>query len=183
MLVIGIDPGSASGAVAWLHSDGRAGVHDLPLIAGTLDPHALRSLLLDTPEPAAAVYVEHVSAMPRQGVASTFKFGRAVGAIHATVALAGLRLELVTPPVWKRWHRLGKEKELARGLAIRFFPTLAPKMARKKDGHRAEALLIGAFGLHMLDGDGRPLTAPASPAQPRNRVRRRARPPQPVSEP
>ena len=88
MLVIGIDPGSASGAVAWLHAEGRAGVSDLPLIAGAIDPHALRSLLLDTPEPATAVYVERVSAMPRQGVASTFKFGRAVGAIWATVALA-----------------------------------------------------------------------------------------------
>ncbi len=91
---MGIDPGSASGAVAWLHADGRAGVNDLPLIAGALDPHALHALLLDTPEPATAVYVERVSAMPRQGVASTFKFGRAVGAIWATVALAGLRLEL-----------------------------------------------------------------------------------------
>ena len=64
MLVVGIDPGSASGAVAWLHAEGRAGVNDLPLIAGALDPHALRSLLLDTPEPATAVYVEHVSAAP-----------------------------------------------------------------------------------------------------------------------
>ncbi len=41
VLVIGIDPGSASGAVAWLHVDGRAAVSDLPLIAGALDPHAL----------------------------------------------------------------------------------------------------------------------------------------------
>ena len=45
MLVIGIDPGSASGAVAWLRADGRAGVHDLPLIDGNVDPHALRALL------------------------------------------------------------------------------------------------------------------------------------------
>ena len=97
MLVIGIDPGSASGAVAWLHAEGRAAVSDLPLIAGVLDPHALRTLLLDTPEPATAVYVEHGSARPRQGVSSSFKFGRAVGAIWATVSLAGLRLELVTP--------------------------------------------------------------------------------------
>ncbi len=154
MLVIGIDPGSASGAVAWLHAEGRAAVSDLPLIAGALDPHALRSLLLDTPEPATAVYVEHVSAMPRQGVASTFKFGRAVGAIWATVSLAGLRLELVTPTEWKRWHRIGPEKEHARALAIRRFPALASDMARKKDADRAEALLIGAFGLHMLAAPG-----------------------------
>ena len=150
MLVIGIDPGSASGAVAWLHADGRADVSDLPLIVGVLDPHALRSLLLDTPEPAAAVFVEHVSAMPRQGVASTFKFGRAVGAIWATVALAGLRLGLVTPTEWKRHHRLGPEKEKARALALRRFPALATGLARKKDADRAEALLIAAFGIHAL---------------------------------
>ncbi len=154
MLVIGIDPGSASGAVAWLHAEGRAAVSDLPLIAGALDPHALRTLLLDTPEPATAVYVEHVSARPRQGVASTFKFGRAVGAIWATVSLAGLRLELVTPTEWKRWHRIGPEKEQARALAIRRFPSLASDMARKKDVDRAEALLIGAFGLHALTAAG-----------------------------
>ncbi len=53
MLVIGIDPGSASGAVAWLHAEGRAAVHDLPLIAGAIDPHALRSLLLERPAGAA----------------------------------------------------------------------------------------------------------------------------------
>ena len=156
MLIVGIDPGSASGAVAWAHADGHAAVSDLPLIAGTLDPHALRTLLLDTPEPATAVYVEHVSAMPKQGVASTFKFGRAVGAIWATVQLTGLRLELVTPTEWKRWHRIGPEKEQARALAIRRFPALASDMARKKDADRAEALLIADFGLRAYASTGVP---------------------------
>jgi hypothetical protein len=156
VLVIGIDPGSASGAVAWVHPDGQAAVSDLPLIAGALDPHALRTLLLDTPEPATAVYVEHVSAMPRQGLASTFKFGRAVGAIWATVQLTGLRLELVTPTEWKRWHRIGPEKEQARALAIRRFPALASDMARKKDADRAEAALIADFGLRACASAGVP---------------------------
>ena len=38
--------------------------------AARSNSHALRALLLGTPEPAAAVYAEWVSAMPRQGVAS-----------------------------------------------------------------------------------------------------------------
>jgi hypothetical protein len=59
MTVIGIDPGSASGAVAWLCADGRAGVHDLPLIAGALDPHALRALLLDTPASTRSTNTSH----------------------------------------------------------------------------------------------------------------------------
>ena len=42
----------------------------------------------------------------------------------------------------------------ARALAIRRFPALAPELARKKDADRAEALLIGAFGLHALAAAG-----------------------------
>ena len=149
MIVFGIDPGSAKGGMAWVASDGRAAVGDLPLIDGAVDPHALAAFLRSSPEPAAAVYVERVGAMPRQGVASTFKFGRAVGAIHATVQLCGLRLELVTPAKWKGLHRLGPDKEQARGLAIRRFPSLAADLARKKDADRAEALLIADAGLRM----------------------------------
>lgn len=149
MIAFGIDPGSRSGAVAWVADDGRATVHDLPLVAGELYPHALRAILLDAPESASAVFVERVSAMPRQGVASTFAFGRAVGAIHASVQLAGLRLELVTPSAWKRALGLGKDKEAARALALRRFPALAADLARSKDVDRAEALLIASLGLRM----------------------------------
>ena len=147
MIVFGIDPGSAKGGMAWVASDGTAAVDDLPLVAGTVDPHGLAAFLRSAP--AAAVYVELVGAMPKQGVASTFKFGRAVGAIHATVQLCGLRLQLVTPAKWKRLHRLGPDKEQARGLAIRRFPGLAASLARKKDADRAEALLIADAGLRM----------------------------------
>jgi hypothetical protein len=145
-VVIGVDPGSASGAVAWIAADGGAGVSDLPLVAGTVDPHRLKALLLSAPQPVAVVFIENVAAMPRQGVSSTFKFGRAVGAIHATIALAGLRLELVTPTTWKKHHHLGADKEKARALALRRWPALADQLARKRDADRAEALLIASYG-------------------------------------
>ena len=163
---VGIDPGSASGAVAWLHADGRA--------AGATPPAAhcrrarparlARALLLDTPEPAAACYIELVGVMPRQGIASGFKFGRAVGAIHATCALTGLRLELVTPATWKRHHRLGADKEQARALALRRWPALADRLARKKDADRAEALLIADYGLRAIAEEARASSAIASGA-------------------
>lgn len=148
MTVFGIDPGSAKGAVAWIGPE-SAGVADLPIVDGFLDPHAL-STLIRAQSGAQAVYVESVSAMPRQGVASTFKFGRAFGAILATVQLSGLRLELVTPSIWKKHHRLGRDKEAARALAIRRFPHLASDLARKKDVDRAEALLIADYGRAIL---------------------------------
>ena len=148
MTVFGIDPGSRSGAVGWTGPQG-AGVSDLPLIDGFVDPHAL-SALLSGQSDAQTVFVENVSALPKQGVASTFKFGRAFGTILATVQLSGLRLELVTPRTWKKHHRLGRDKESARALAIRRFPRLASDLARKKDADRAEALLIADFGRAML---------------------------------
>ena len=66
-----------------------------------------------------------MSAMPKLGLSSTFKFGRAFGAILATVQLCGLRLELVTPTTWKKYHRLGCDKEAARAMALRRLPDLA----------------------------------------------------------
>lgn len=149
MIVFGIDPGSAKGAVAWVGPHGAA-VFDLPIVDGTIDPHALAALLR-AQAGAQAVYVENVSAMPKQGVASTFRFGRAFGAILATVQLSGLRLELVTPSKWKRHHGLGPDKEQARALAIRRFPALAGDLARKKDADRAEALLIADFGRTLIE--------------------------------
>lgn len=148
MTIFGIDPGSRSGAVAWTGSQG-AGVADLPLIDGFVDPHAL-SALLRAQSGSQAVFVEHVSAMPKQGLSSTFKFGRAFGAILATVQLCGLRLELVTPTTWKKYHRLGRDKEAARAMALRRFPDLAEALKRKKDIDRAEALLIAEYGRTVL---------------------------------
>ncbi len=156
MIVLGIDPGSATGAVAWVSSSGDADVDDLPLVDGSVDPHALAALL-GAPESPVAVYVERVASMPRQGVASSFKFGRSAGAIHATVQLSGLRLELVTPAKWKQHHRLPADKEKARALALRKWPGLASELARKKDADRAEALLIAAYGLaNELKERGKP---------------------------
>ena len=150
MLVFGIDPGSAKGAVAWVRG-ADAGVEDLPLVDRSLDPHALAEMLRAR-GPADAVFVERVGAMPRQGVASTFAFGRAVGAIHATAQLVGARLELVTPGKWKGFQRLNSEKEKARALAIRRFPDLSGDLSRKKDADRAEALLIADYGQALLEG-------------------------------
>jgi len=78
-------------------------------------------------------------------VASTFKFGRATGAIEATVALCGVPMSVVEASVWKRRFGLyGTEKETPRLLAIqkisrlaRAVQSAATPQSRRSDADRA----------------------------------------------
>lgn len=143
-MIIGIDPGARAGAVA-LVRDGFAEVHDLPVFdAGEVDVIALADIL--SGDSATHVWIEKVGAMPKQGVSSTWKFAKAVGAIEAAVSLSGIPFSHITPAKWKAHFRLAREKDAARQRAIQLFPKLAAQLARKKDEHRAEALLIAAYG-------------------------------------
>jgi Holliday junction resolvasome RuvABC endonuclease subunit len=106
-----------------------------------IDVLALRTWI-ERVQPDRAV-IERAGSMPKQGVASTFKFGRATGAIEATIALCGVPYTLIEPAVWKRRHGLyGADKETSRQLALQLFPSAAALLARKKDHQRGEAALI-----------------------------------------
>jgi crossover junction endodeoxyribonuclease RuvC len=97
-------------------------------------------------------FLEDVHAMPKQGVASTFKFGRAAGAIEATVACVGLPWRLVTPVLWKRAMSLkGKDKEPSRQLVLQRFPEQTGYFTRMLDHQRAEACLIAVFGCDLIE--------------------------------
>ena len=148
MKVLAIDPGAVSGAYAFFPEMGLLPVvGDLPVVDGQLDGahfgHMVRHWLPD------AAIVERVASMPKQGVASTFKFGMAVGIIHGVLLGGRVPLHLVTPGVWKKHFKLtGTDKDAARALAIRLYPALQG-LSRKKDQGRADALLIGDWFLFM----------------------------------
>jgi crossover junction endodeoxyribonuclease RuvC len=145
---IGIDPG-ISGAVAFL-SDKLVLeiVFDMPVMPmgknkQQINPYELAKLL--RPCEDAAVYLEQVSAMPKQGVSSTFGFGVSFGIIQGVLAGLGLPVVMVPPVVWKRRAKLvGKDKDQARTLAQRLYPSA--ELGRKKDIGRADAILIARFG-------------------------------------
>jgi hypothetical protein len=85
-----------------------------------------------------------------QGSSSGFKYGRAVGAIEAAIALCGVPLTIVEPTAWKKFHHLhGKDKELSRQRALMLFPSAHALLARKADHGRAEAALIGLYGAQL----------------------------------
>lgn len=157
--MIGIDPG-ISGAIARISQSGAYEVKDLPTMANgkgkskikkMINPSALRDILeIYHTSAAEVVYIERISSMPGQGVASMFSMGDTFGCIRGVCAAMGFRVEIITPQSWKKFYRLGKDKEVVRAKAIQLFPS-AP-LSRKKDHNRAEALLIANYGKELNNG-------------------------------
>lgn len=143
-ILLAIDPGSISGAYAVFFDGGNPSVGDLPVVDKQVNAHAFADLV-EQLNPGVAV-VERVASMPKQGVASTFKFGVSVGIIHGVLAPYKIALRLVTPAQWKKAMRIGADKEVARALAIRLYPKVEGLHLKKHQG-RAEALLLGHYVL------------------------------------
>ncbi len=147
MIYIGIDPGAISGAYAAIDHNGEFIVcDDIPSIDGRINATNLRYLLKScvTTFDSAMIAVESVHSMPKQGIASTAKFMRAVGAIEATAELTHYPLVLVRPQVWKKYHGLiGTEKVASLELARSMYPEASLK--RIKDTGRADALLMALW--------------------------------------
>lgn len=141
MIVVGIDPG-LTGAVAYFVDGELMGLFDMPNYDGRVDARELFLRLREWGRPYMVV-IEDVHSMPGQGVASSFKFGRSVGAIEAVVGALSYPHTRLTPQKWKqKMGLIGKDKDASRGMARELWPLYADKFARKKDDGRAEAALI-----------------------------------------
>ncbi len=80
------------------------------------------------------------------GAQSMFNFGDGFGQVKAAFRVLGVPTFLVEAQSWKRSMGLiGTEKDAARLLAIRRFPSAADLLKRKKDGGRGDALLIALW--------------------------------------
>jgi crossover junction endodeoxyribonuclease RuvC len=154
MRVLGIDPVITGGLAIIEIIDVSMVVLDaidVPVI-GTgakerVDAIAIRKWI-EQHRPALAC-IERAQAMPKQGASSGFKYGRAVGALEAAIALTGIPVQIIEPSMWKRALRLpGKDKETARQCALELFPAAHALLARKRDHGRAEAALIALYGLN-----------------------------------
>lgn len=146
----GIDCGYRTGGVALIDKSGFAEVHDLPTYSeGGVDIAALHAIL--TSVDVDHIFIEKQQAMPKQGVSSTFKLGYAYGQIVTTAASTLTPYTILTPAGWKKGLRLPSDKDAARRLAQQWYPKVADQFTRKKDEHRAEALLIAHYGM-LIDG-------------------------------
>ena len=109
------------------------------------------------------IYIEKVGAVYRadgavagagQPLAATFQFGEGAGVIRGVCeAYYGSDNVTRVPPItWKKtFGLLGTEKDAARVYAINniLIEGVPEMLKRKKDGGRADALLIGTYGLNI----------------------------------
>lgn len=148
-MILGVDPG-ASGAIAALELDGSlAWVHDMPHHDGIVAPALVADLFHGTGSFDAA-WVEDVHSMPKQGVSSSFKFGRAHGTVLGVLGALRIPIHLVSPARWKKAMGLSRDKGASRRRAIELWPDHAQAFARVKDDGRAEAALIASYGLGQM---------------------------------
>ena len=144
-IVLGVDPG-LKGALAWLNMSGDLiRVEDMPVIDGNVNGPYL-ALLLRQDELDLAV-VERVHSMPKQGVASTFKFGVGYGTVLGVLAAYDVSVYHMTPGEWKGHMRLGKTKEHSRRMAVDRWPKWVDSFHLVKHEGRAEAALMAAAWL------------------------------------
>ena len=145
--IIGIDPGQ-SGGVARISSSGAAEAIPMPLAGKEVDGRALAEWI--TCRSPHLVVIEKVGAMPKQGVASTFKFGRNFGVLIGVVEALGLPYRLVTPQAWKKAVLAGtsRDKSAAVEHIHRLYPNVDLSPGRMRTAHdgMADALCLAEYG-------------------------------------
>jgi len=151
--IVGMDPGSTSGALAGVSDTGDLlWVMDMPTIekkpAPTLLLSGYRERAADIP--VLLTVLENVHSMPKQGVASSFKFGSSKGHLEMLAAVIGAPTEFPSPTAWKKAMVLTRDKDRARSMAVELWPAHADLFARKKDDGRAEAALMAEWGRRLL---------------------------------
>ena len=147
-VILAIDPGM-TGALAFIdHAGELIAVHDMPVVSKEIDAAGLADLIAQA-SPSAAI-IERVASRPGEAPRAAFTFGRTYGTAIGIVAALDLPMHLVTPPVWKKHHRIPADKEAARALALRLWPGHADRFKHKKDAGRAEAALIGRYAIEAL---------------------------------
>ena len=155
MLIIGIDPG-ISGAICFMEEGKIIDVIDMPSMAegkknkkqvnGSQVFNEITKHIKDKESNEVKVVIEHVSAMPGQGVTSMFNFGQSFGVLKGIFSAMQIPMDFVSPVKWKRYYNLiNTQKDSSRTKAIEFFPYISSKLSRKKDANKADAILIASF--------------------------------------
>lgn len=141
MAVIGIDPGE-SGAIAHIDDDGEATFIKLK---DATERDAWEWLCEHR---ADFAFIEAVHSMPKQGVSSSFKFGKSYGYLRGILIASGIPFQEVTPQAWQKAMqcRTGGNKNISKARAQQLFPGLKIIHAN------ADALLIAMFCRRQNDG-------------------------------
>jgi len=155
MLIIGIDPG-ISGSICFLDNGKILDVIEMPIMTdgkknkkqvnGSQVYNEITKRIKKFEKNQIRVVIEHVSAMPGQGVTSMFNFGQSFGILKGICTAMQLPMYFVRPTKWKKYFNLlNSEKDASRTRAIEIFPYFSSQLSRKKDSNKADAILIASF--------------------------------------
>ena len=161
MIIVGIDPGIA-GAICFFSNGKVIDVIDMPTMAegkknkkqvnGRQIFNEIKSIKNQFKNQNISVVVEHVSAMPGQGVTSMFNFGQSFGVLKGVCAAMQLPIFFVRPAKWKKHYDLiNSQKDSSRVKAIEMFPKFSSMLSRKKDTNKADAILIANYHLNTQE--------------------------------
>ena len=163
MLVIGIDPG-ITGSICFFEDGKIIDLIDMPNMAdgkkqkkqvnGAQNYNEILLRTKNVEKRNIKVVIEHVSAMPGQGVTSMFNFGQSFGVLKGICSAMQLSMHFVRPAKWKRFFNLiNAEKDASRTKAIEIFPYISTELSRKKDANKADAALIASFFYETYQSD------------------------------
>ena len=155
MLIIGIDPG-ISGSICFLDNGKILDVIEMPIMTdgkknkkqvnGSQVYNEITKRIKQFEKNQIRVVIEHVSAMPGQGVTSMFNFGQSFGILKGICTAMQLPMYFVRPAKWKKYFNLlNSEKDASRTREIEIFPYFSSQLSRKKDSNKADAILISSF--------------------------------------
>ena len=155
MLIIGIDPG-ISGSICFLDNGKILDVIEMPIMTdgkknkkqvnGSQVYNEISKRIKQFEKNQIRVVIEHVSAMPGQGVTSMFNFGQSFGILKGICTAMQLPMYFVRPTKWKKYFNLlNSEKDASRTRVIEIFPYFSSQLSRKKDSNKADAILIASF--------------------------------------
>lgn len=147
MIFIGVDPGK-DGAFAQIWDSGRTTVHPWSREEFIAELWSIRNAELE-----AIACVEKVGAMPKQGVSSTFTFGKSAGFIEGALEMAGIPYQLITPQRWKKEFGLNSDKAKSIEVCRQLFPAVdLRRTTRCKKDHDglAESLLMALYAKRRL---------------------------------
>ena len=155
MLIIGIDPG-ISGSICFFQDGVIKDVLEMPTMVegkknkkqvnGSQIFNEISEKIKKIDKKNIKVVIEHVTAMPGQGVTSMFNFGQSFGILKGICSAMQLSVYFVRPAKWKKYFNLiNSEKDASRTRAIEIFPYYSSHLSRKKDSNKADAILIASF--------------------------------------
>ena len=155
MLIIGIDPG-ISGSICFFQDGVIKDVVEMPTmiegkknkkqVNGSQIFNEISEKIKNMDKKNIKVVIEHVTAMPGQGVTSMFNFGQSFGILKGICSAMQLSVYFVRPAKWKKYFNLiNSEKDASRTRAIEIFPYYSSYLSKKKDSNKADAILIASY--------------------------------------